>query len=79
MRFSLNLQARRAQVAKALQRAMDAPGDDLAPAALAIARVEYPHVDADPYLRTLDRMGEAVSARIGDSGPRDPLDALRTE
>ena len=77
MPFSLNLQARTRQVADALQRAMDAPGDELAPAALAIARVEYPHLDADPYLRTLDRMGEAASARVAASGGRSPQDVVR--
>jgi regulator of sirC expression with transglutaminase-like and TPR domain len=45
--------------------AMDAPGNDLAPAALAIARVEYPSLDSRPYLATLDRMGEEAAARIG--------------
>ena len=44
---------------------MDAPGNDLAPAALAIARVEYPSLDPQPYLATLDRMGEEAHARIG--------------
>ena len=44
---------------------MDAPGNDLAPAALAIARVEYPSLDPGPYLATLDRMGEEAHARIG--------------
>ena len=44
---------------------MNAPGDDLAPAALAIARVEYPSLDPRPYLATLDRMGEEAAARLG--------------
>ena len=44
---------------------MNAPGEDLAPAALAIARVEYPLLDNAPYLDLLDRMGEAAAARIG--------------
>lgn len=44
---------------------MNAPGEDLAPAALAIARVEYPLLDNAPYLDLLDRMGEVAAARIG--------------
>ena len=43
---------------------MDAPGDDLAPAALAIARVEYPSLDPKPYLARLDRMGAQAALRI---------------
>jgi regulator of sirC expression with transglutaminase-like and TPR domain len=53
------------QVAEALERAMNAPGEELAPAALAIARIEYPLLDNRPYLELLDRMGDAASARIG--------------
>jgi regulator of sirC expression with transglutaminase-like and TPR domain len=63
--FSLNLSSRIAEVSADLQIAMDAPGNDLAPAALAIARVEYPSLDAAPYLATLDRMGEEAASRIG--------------
>ena len=62
--FSLHLQPRTAQVVRELERAMNAPGQDLAPAALAIARVEYPSLDASRYLTTLDRMGEEASARL---------------
>lgn len=65
MGFSLNLSSRIAEVSAELQAAMDAPGSDLAPAALAIARVEYPSLDARPYLSMLDRMGEEAAARIG--------------
>jgi regulator of sirC expression with transglutaminase-like and TPR domain len=63
--FSLNLTSRIAEVSAELLVAMNAPGNDLAPAALAIARVEYPSLDARPYLATLDRMGEEAAARIG--------------
>ena len=65
MGFSLNLSSRIAEVSAELQAAMDAPGNDLAPAALAIARVEYPSLDSRPYLAMLDRMGEEAAARIG--------------
>ena len=79
MPFSLNLQARAAQVAQELERAMNAPGEDLAPAALAIARVEYPSLDPAPYLQTLDRMGREVAERMDrarESGQHDPVRTL---
>jgi regulator of sirC expression with transglutaminase-like and TPR domain len=62
---SLNLQPRAVQVAAELERAMQSPGEELAQAALAIARVEYPSLDTAPYLALLDRMGEAASTRVG--------------
>ncbi|HET7219112.1 MAG TPA: transglutaminase-like domain-containing protein [Vicinamibacterales bacterium] len=61
----LHLPTRALQVAAELEQALNAPGEDLAPAALAIARVEYPSLDAAPYLDLLERMGEDASARIG--------------
>jgi regulator of sirC expression with transglutaminase-like and TPR domain len=66
--YSLHLTARVAEVAAELQRAMNAPGDDLATAALAIARVEYPSLDPKPYLRMLDRMGAEAKARMEGPG-----------
>ena len=45
-----------------------APSPDLAPAALAIARIEYPQLDASRYLRALDRMGAAAADRIAALG-----------
>jgi regulator of sirC expression with transglutaminase-like and TPR domain len=63
--FSLNLLSRVAEVSAELLRAMNAQGDELAPAALAIARVEYPSLDPQPYFAALDRMGEEAAARIG--------------
>jgi regulator of sirC expression with transglutaminase-like and TPR domain len=71
--FSLHLNARIGQVAAELQRAMNAPGDELAPAALAIARVEYPSLDPKPWLQMLERMGREAAARM--EGPRE--NALR--
>ena len=62
---SLHLQPRAAQVAVELEQAMNTPGEDLGPAALAIAKVEYPSLEAAPYLELLDRMGEEASTRIG--------------
>jgi regulator of sirC expression with transglutaminase-like and TPR domain len=52
---------------------MNTPGEDLAPAALAIARVEYPLLQAAPYLDLLDRMGEEAAARLG-SPERSPFE-----
>jgi regulator of sirC expression with transglutaminase-like and TPR domain len=70
---SLNLLSRVAEVSAELRTAMNAPGGDLAPAALAIARVEYPSLDSERYLARLDRMGEEAAARIGPvpDGPRE--------
>jgi regulator of sirC expression with transglutaminase-like and TPR domain len=47
-----------------LLRALNEPGQSLAPAALAIARVEYPSLDPAPYLQRLERMGEAAQGRL---------------
>ena len=64
MPFSLHLSARTSEVAAELQQAMNAPGDELAPAALAIARVEYPSLDSKPYLALLDRMRVTVTSTV---------------
>jgi regulator of sirC expression with transglutaminase-like and TPR domain len=66
--FSLHLNSRTGEVAAELQKAMNAPGGDLASAALAIARVEYPSLNPGPYVATLDRMGEEAAARMHDRG-----------
>src|SRR5918994_4841975 len=77
MPYSLPLSARVTQVAGDLERAMNAPGEDIAPAALAIARVEYPSLDAAPYLKELDRMGREARARIDrEAAPADGVRAL---
>ena len=60
----LSLQARLPHIIDDLQRAIDERGEGLAPAALAIARVEYPRLDAAPYLQRLERMGEAAASRL---------------
>ena len=41
------------------------PDPDLATAALLIARLEYPRLDASRYLRQLDQMGVAAQQRLG--------------
>jgi regulator of sirC expression with transglutaminase-like and TPR domain len=58
------LQSRSNQTAADLIRAINGPGEAVAPAALAIARVEYPGLDPDPYVQRLERMGEAAAARL---------------
>ena len=62
--YSLNLSSRVAQVADDLQHALNAPGADIAPAALAIARVEYPALDPEPYLDRIDAMGAHAAERL---------------
>ena len=68
MPFSLHFNSRTGEVAAELQKAMNAPGGDLASAALAIARVEYPSLNPGPYVATLDRMGEEAAARLHHMG-----------
>ena len=57
MPYALHLGARVTQVASDLERALNGPGSELLPAALAIARVEYPALQTTPYLEAIDRMG----------------------
>lgn len=64
MPYALNLTSRVAQVADELEHALNAPGADIAPAALAIARVEYPALDPEPYLDRIDAMGSAAAERL---------------
>jgi regulator of sirC expression with transglutaminase-like and TPR domain len=45
------------------------PDPDLAIAALMIARFEYPHLDAGPYIDALDAMGREAALRIADARP----------
>jgi regulator of sirC expression with transglutaminase-like and TPR domain len=47
-----------------LRRAMSAPGGDLAAPVLTIARIEYPCLEPEPYLRIIETMGAEASARI---------------
>lgn len=60
----LSLQARLPRVTDDLLRALNERGEALAPAALAIAGVEYPALDTAPYLQRLERMGEAAAGRL---------------
>jgi regulator of sirC expression with transglutaminase-like and TPR domain len=75
--FALHLGPRATQVAAELERAMNASGEELAPAALAIARVEYPSLDAAPHIAHLDRMGREARAHIGrDAAPAEAVRLL---
>jgi len=56
---------------------MNAPGEDLALAALAISRVEYPSLENGPYLALLDRMGDEAASRVGSVTPSGFESALR--
>jgi regulator of sirC expression with transglutaminase-like and TPR domain len=51
-----------------LRRAMSAPGADLAATALTIARIEYPRLDPEPYLRLIELMGAEASSRLDTIG-----------
>src|SRR5262245_17356682 len=75
--FSLHLHSRTAQVAAELERTMNAPGDELALAALVIARVEYPSLDPEPYLARLDRMGEQAASRLTEVGGAPTGETIR--
>ena len=56
--------------------AADRPGPDLAAPAFLIARIEYPHLDPEPYLDRLDAMGEAAARAVArDPGHDAPLAA----
>ena len=48
------------------------PDPDLATAALLIARLEYPRLDATRYLDRLDVMGRAAAERLGRTRDDDP-------
>jgi hypothetical protein len=49
---------------KAFGHAALSPDPDLAIAALMIARVEYPKLDAGPYLDQLDALGSEAKLRV---------------
>ena len=76
MNYALHLQSRTAQVAGDLQSAMNAGGEELATAALTIARVEYPSLNIQGHLDELARMGREASERIARGGA-ERLDAIK--
>ncbi|HEX7139397.1 MAG TPA: hypothetical protein VF219_16200, partial [Vicinamibacterales bacterium] len=57
----------RDSVVNAFARAALSPDPDLAVAALMIARIEYPQLDAGPYLDLLDALGEEAKRRVADA------------
>jgi len=70
----------RKELVDELLAASNAPGTALAQAALVIARIEYPRLDAAAYLARLDGMGEAARCWIGahadQTGDRSPLSSI---
>ena len=70
MKYAFHLPSRSLQVATDLENALNAPGEALAPAALAIARVEYPSLDAAGYMEALERMGDEAAGRVARAGVR---------
>jgi regulator of sirC expression with transglutaminase-like and TPR domain len=54
----------RKDLVDSLTAASNAPGTGLAAAALVVARIEYPRLDAELYLARLDAMGDAARRRI---------------
>ena len=70
----------RKNLADALLQAANAPGSDLAEAALVIARIEFPRLDPSRYLARLDEMGSAagraIATRSVETGDRSALAAV---
>ena len=64
MGYPLHLSSRIGQVTQDLEAALNSPGGELAPAALAIGRIEYPALDPQPYLDALDEMGAKACERL---------------
>jgi regulator of sirC expression with transglutaminase-like and TPR domain len=52
------------QLVQSFTRVALSPDPDLAVAALMIARVEYPRLDATPYLEQLDALGREAATRV---------------
>ena len=55
------------QLVHSFAHAALSPDPDLAVAALMIARVEYPHLDAEPYLDRLDAIGREAKLRVNEA------------
>jgi regulator of sirC expression with transglutaminase-like and TPR domain len=68
-------------LAHALATAANAAGTSLAPAALLIARIEYPRLDVEAYLAKLDAMGElarqAVQRRVDRTADNSRLACIK--
>jgi regulator of sirC expression with transglutaminase-like and TPR domain len=57
-------------LAEQIADAADRPGPDLAAPAFLVARIEYPHLDPEPYLDRLEAMGEAAARVVAAADPR---------
>ncbi len=65
-----------ASLADLITEAADRPGHDLAAPAFLVARIEYPQLDAAPYLDRLDLMGDAAFHFVAkDPGHDAPIAA----
>src|SRR5579862_9869824 len=69
----------RKDLVEALTSLTRTPEASLAQAALVIARIEYPDLDAAPYLARLDALGDEARYRIARhvDATRDPTAASR--
>jgi len=72
----------RKDLADELTTAANASGTGIAPAALVIARIEYPRLEPEPYLARLDQMGDAVRCALDQhahaTGETSPRAVVRT-
>lgn len=64
----------RESLVRAFCSAALSPDPDLAVAALMMARIEYPNLDASPYLDQLDAIGHEARRRVAEAAV-DPIDA----
>jgi len=75
------MKAVREDLVTGLQAAINAPFGSVAPAALVIARLEYPHIETGHYLAMLDGLGDAarrwIETRTGECGDRSMLACIR--
>ena len=63
------------QLVQSFTRVALSPDPDLAVAALMIARVEYPRLDAGPYLDLLDTLGREAAGRVAAAASAAAADA----
>ena len=59
------------QLVRSFTLAALSPDPDLAIAALMIARIEYPRLDAGPYLDRIDAIGRDAKLRVDAARPGD--------
>ena len=71
----------RKDLVDSLTTASNAPGTGIAAAALVIARIEYPRLDAELYLARLDAMGDAarrtIERQIAETGDSSTLSCIK--